>query len=109
MSDFEEHVARLSRDFDDMRRWMPAVDRALLALEALAAERAAERERQAGREPPPDPNYWQNIMAAAALPLYPPFPRVPCNNTLLAEARVAAARKAAPEPVSVEPGHWGMH
>jgi hypothetical protein len=106
-----------------------ALEWTLKALEALAAERAAERERE------PD---WYEAMRAQTARLREignnPFrlwmdgrgycvgrdaecpdacwrASGPCapgtTTTQAATARVAMAREAAPEPVTV--GHWGMH
>lgn len=84
----------------------------LEALEALAAERAAEREDKRGAS-----QWTREEMAAFAAQTAPAAPtrRLPpmvrpgwttANPVNAATARVAMARANAPEPVSV--GHWGM-
>lgn len=119
-----------------------AVERSKQRSEALAAERAAERERLFGREPPLcDPPLtpkqvaaWHAMAPGQVLYLHPgqelicgratkpvdakraaaldalallDADEICPDRVATATARVAAAREAAPEPVSV--GSWGMH
>lgn len=113
MKTFNDWVQSLQRQPYGALPWFEGVH---YALEALAAERAAERERRAEypRCMPFGTKCASNCTAAFG---------GPCGRTQrgygvgvnrpspidAATARVAAAREAAPEPVSVEPGHWGMH
>ena len=101
MSDFEKSTDAAWRRWE-MEHREDALMYVLFALRALAAERAAERERQSIEQVPADfveRVHMQNLRQAA---------ETPCSTTTeAATTRVAMAREAAPEPASV--GHWGMH
>lgn len=105
---FEEHVKR-ARAFLDEGFDGSAGHSALQALEALAAERAEARRpvmtyaREANFGPLPNAKRAAALDALALLDADEICP----DRVATATARVAAAREAAPEPVSV--GSWGMH
>ncbi len=102
MSDFERCVQgageafRAGSDFG-------ALSCCVGALEALAAERAAERRGAAYRITEKLGDGGAFTVGDAINIISPLW----ANSVATATARVAMAREAAPEPVSV--GHWGMH
>ncbi len=84
-------------DADEIARSWRAVD-------AMLAGSAAERPTI----PTAINSPWDavSVMAAGPLRIRPRHTRI-ATNAEIATARVAMARKAAPEPVTIS--HWGMH